>query len=130
MRPAKNMSRTTRFPILVVLRLPTFDSNFASLHKSSWSMLGPPYRRLLRSAGATEDLFVSRKLHVHSNSSILRSEDVHKQMARLPLRKSYKFHKSFQINDTLQSILSVNHLLGFILIRLIFCTPSEVDVMI
>ena len=26
-------------------------------------MLGPPYRRLLRSAGATEDLFVTRELH-------------------------------------------------------------------
>ena len=24
-------------------------------HKSSWSVLGPPYRRLLRSAGDTED---------------------------------------------------------------------------
>ena len=32
-------------------------------HKSSWSVLGPPYRRLLRSAGATEDLFVTRELH-------------------------------------------------------------------
>ena len=26
-------------------------------------MLGPPYRRLLRSAGATENLFVTRELH-------------------------------------------------------------------
>ena len=26
-------------------------------------MLGPPYRRLLRSAGVTEDLFVTRELH-------------------------------------------------------------------
>ena len=32
-------------------------------HKSSWSVLGPPYRRLLRSAGATEDLFVTRRLN-------------------------------------------------------------------
>ena len=32
-------------------------------HKSSWSVLGPPYRRLLQSAGATEDLFVTRELH-------------------------------------------------------------------
>ena len=31
MRATKNMSRTTRFSILVVLRLPTFDSNFATL---------------------------------------------------------------------------------------------------
>ena len=31
MRATKNMSRTIRFPILVVLRLPTFDSNFATL---------------------------------------------------------------------------------------------------
>ena len=32
MRATKNMSRTTRFPISVVLRLPTFDSNFATLN--------------------------------------------------------------------------------------------------
>ena len=31
-------------------------------HKSSWSVLGP-HRRLLRSAGVTEDLFVTRELH-------------------------------------------------------------------
>ena len=31
MRATKNVSRTTRFSILVVLRLPTFDSNFATL---------------------------------------------------------------------------------------------------
>ena len=31
MMATKNMSRTTRFSILVVLRLPTFDSNFATL---------------------------------------------------------------------------------------------------
>ena len=31
MRATKNMWRTTRFSILVVLRLPTFDSNFATL---------------------------------------------------------------------------------------------------
>ena len=33
MRATKNMSRTTRFPISVVLRLPTFDSNFATLSR-------------------------------------------------------------------------------------------------
>ena len=32
MRATKYMSRTTRFQILVVLQLPTFDSNFATLH--------------------------------------------------------------------------------------------------
>ena len=32
-------------------------------HKTSWSVLGPPYRRLLRSAGATEDLFVTSGLY-------------------------------------------------------------------
>ena len=32
MRATKNMSRTTRFLILVVLRLPTFDLNFATLN--------------------------------------------------------------------------------------------------
>ena len=31
MRATKNMSRTTRFPILFVLRLPTLDSNFDTL---------------------------------------------------------------------------------------------------
>ena len=29
-------------------------------HKTSWSVLGSLYRRLLRSAGATEELFVTR----------------------------------------------------------------------
>ena len=32
-------------------------------HITTWSVLSPPYRRLLRSAGATEDLFVTRALH-------------------------------------------------------------------
>ena len=32
MTATKNMSRTTRIPILVVLQLPTFDSNLATLH--------------------------------------------------------------------------------------------------
>ena len=35
MRATKNMLRTTRFSILVVLRLPTFDSNFATLYLNS-----------------------------------------------------------------------------------------------
>ena len=39
-------------------------------HKSSWSVLGPPYCRLLRSAGATEDLFVTRELHQELPSRI------------------------------------------------------------
>ena len=38
-------------------------SSGTQCHKSSWSVLGAPYRRLLRSAGATEDLFVTRELH-------------------------------------------------------------------
>ena len=29
----------------------------------TWSVLGPPYRRLLQSAGVTEDLFITRELH-------------------------------------------------------------------
>ena len=32
-------------------------------HKSTWSVLGPPYCRLLWSAGATEGLFITRGLH-------------------------------------------------------------------
>ena len=32
-------------------------------HRTTWSVLGPPYRHLLLSAGATEDLFVTRELH-------------------------------------------------------------------
>ena len=32
-------------------------------HITTWSVLSPPYRRLLRSEGATEDLFVTRALH-------------------------------------------------------------------
>ena len=31
--------------------------------KTTWSVLGPPYCRLLQSAGATEDLFATRGLH-------------------------------------------------------------------
>ena len=33
-------------------------------HETSWSVLGPPYHRLLRSAGATEGLFITRELHI------------------------------------------------------------------
>ena len=36
MRATKYMSRTTRFQILVVLRLPTFDSNFATLNRHGY----------------------------------------------------------------------------------------------
>ena len=32
-------------------------------HKISWSVLGPPYRHLLRSAGITEGLSATRELH-------------------------------------------------------------------
>ena len=32
-------------------------------HKTSWSVLGPFYQRLLRSAGATEGLFATMELH-------------------------------------------------------------------
>ena len=32
-------------------------------HKSSWSVLGPPYRHLSWSAGATEGLFATREFH-------------------------------------------------------------------
>ena len=32
-------------------------------HRTTWSVLSPPYCRILRSAGATEDLFITRELH-------------------------------------------------------------------
>ena len=43
------MSRTTRFPILVVLRLPTFDSNFATLRP----IVAENVKHINRSLGCT-----------------------------------------------------------------------------
>ena len=45
MRATKYMLRTTRFQILVVLRLPTFDSNFATLRELNRKQTG--YQRVL-----------------------------------------------------------------------------------
>ena len=45
-------------------------------------MLGPPYRRLLRSAGATEDLFVTRELHQEPPPRIPTGQAWYDQKAR------------------------------------------------
>ena len=50
-------------PIFNIFGMTGPSTNRESKHKSSWSVLGLPYRRLLRSAGATEDLFFTRELH-------------------------------------------------------------------